>query len=52
MVADGNDTASFFSLSPELSLMPRFSGESKPPSSGNITWSPNGLYVIVANVKV
>lgn len=53
VVADGNDTASFFSASlPDMNLITRFQGESKPPSLGCISWSPNGLMIAVANVKV
>lgn len=53
VVADGNDTASFFSPSaPDMNLIPRFQGESKPPSLGCISWSPNGVMIAVANIKV
>lgn len=54
LAADGNDTATFFSPSGtnDLRLSPRLSAESRPPSSGCISWSPNGKLVAVANTKV
>lgn len=54
VIADGNDTVTFFSLSSmtEMKLMPRMNGESRPPSSGTVSWSPNGKIIAVANTKV
>jgi WD40 repeat protein len=53
VTADGNDTTNFFTVdSSTLKLVPKFNGESKPPASGCVSWSPNGHYIIVANLKV
>lgn len=52
LTAFGSDTATFFTPSFDSTLVPRFVGESRPPSSACISWSPNGKLVAVAGVKV
>lgn len=52
LIADGNDTVAFFSLSPHSHFTPILTTDTRPPSARSVSWSPNGRFIAVVNIKV